>query len=45
MHILRSSSHGCMNGELYPGQLADLPLYDKEGEIQRGKKVDIPVRD
>ncbi len=35
---------GCIDGELHPGQLADLPLYDKAGEIQRGKKVDIPIR-
>ncbi|MGB1012462.1 MAG: glycine cleavage T C-terminal barrel domain-containing protein, partial [Thiolinea sp.] len=36
---------GCIDGELHKGQLADLPLYDKAGEIQRGKKVDIPVRE
>ena len=35
---------GCIDGVLHKGQLADLPRYDKAGEIQRGKKVDIPVR-
>ena len=34
----------CTDGELHQGQLADLPLYDKAGEIQRGKKEDIPQR-
>jgi len=35
---------GCIDGEMHKGQLADLPLYDKAGEIQRGKKIDIPNR-
>jgi hypothetical protein len=26
------------------GQLVDLPMYDKAGEIQRGKREDIPER-
>ena len=34
----------CVDGDLHPGQLASLPLYDKDCEIPRGKKVDIPVR-
>ena len=34
----------CTDGEYHKGQLADLPLYDKAGEIQRGKKEDIPQR-
>ena len=34
----------CTDGELYSGELADLPLYDKGAEIPRGKKVDIPER-
>ncbi len=32
----------CVDGELHAGELADLPLYDKEAEIPRGKLVDIP---
>ena len=35
----------CTDGEYHKGQLADLPLYDKAGEIQRGKKVDIPQKE
>ena len=34
----------CVDGALHPGELADLPLYDKEAEIPRGKRVDIPER-
>ena len=34
----------CIDGELHPGELASLPLYDKEAEIPRGKRVDIPMR-
>ena len=33
---------GCIDGEMHAGQLADLPLYDEKGEIQRGKRIDIP---
>jgi len=36
---------GCIDGEFHEGSLAELPLYDKQGEIQRGKLVDIPQRD
>lgn len=36
---------GCIDGGWHYGELADLPLYDKAGEIPRGKKVDIPERD
>lgn len=32
------------NGRYSPGTLVDLPFYDKEAEIPRGKKVDIPRR-
>lgn len=35
---------GCTDGEMHKGQLADLPLYDKAGEIQRGIKEHIPER-
>ena len=34
----------CIDGELHAGELAELPLYDKEAEIPRGKTVDIPTR-
>ncbi len=34
----------CIDGELRDGELATLPLYDKEAEIPRGKRVDIPRR-
>ena len=34
----------CIDGELHPGELAELPLYDKQAEIPRGKLVDIPAK-
>lgn len=34
----------CIDGELHPGTLAELPLYDKQAEIPRGKMVDIPAK-
>ena len=34
----------CIDGEMHAGELADLPLYDKNAEIPRGKLVDIPQR-
>ncbi len=34
----------CTDGELHAGSLAELPLYDKEAEIPRGKRVDIPAK-
>ncbi len=34
----------CTDGNLHAGELANLPLYDAEAEIPRGKRVDIPVR-
>ena len=36
---------GCIDGEFHEGSLAELPLYDKQCEIPRGKLVDIPERD
>jgi len=36
---------GCIDGKFHEGKLATLPLYDKAGEIQRGKGVAIPLRD
>jgi len=38
-------SIGCIDGKFHEAKLASLPLYDKAGEIQRGKKVAIPLRD
>jgi aminomethyltransferase len=35
---------GCRDGALHPGELVELPLYDKKAEIPRGKRVDIPER-
>ncbi|NKB75701.1 MAG: aminomethyl transferase family protein [Gammaproteobacteria bacterium] len=35
----------CTDGTLHPGKLASLPLYDKQAEIPRGKRVMIPTRD
>lgn len=35
---------GCIDGEMHSGELATLPLYDKAGEIQRGKRIDVPLR-
>ena len=37
-------SIGCIDGELHPGKLAELPLYDRQAEIPRGKLVDIPSK-
>lgn len=33
-----------IDGNLHPGELQSLPLYDPEAEIPRGKRVDIPER-
>jgi hypothetical protein len=30
---------------MHKGQLAELPLYDKAGAIQRGIMTEVPVRD
>ncbi|MBT4444026.1 MAG: aminomethyl transferase family protein, partial [Oceanospirillaceae bacterium] len=38
-------SVGCIDGKLHKGQLAELPLYDKAGAIQRGKLIEVPARD
>jgi aminomethyltransferase len=34
----------CIDGEMHAGSLASLPLYDREAEIPRGKRVEIPER-
>ena len=34
----------CIDGQLHAGELAQLPLYDKEAEIPRGKLIDTPQR-
>ena len=38
-------SVGCIDGKLHKGQLAELPLYDKAGAIQRGRLIELPTRD
>ncbi len=35
---------GCRDGSQQPGELVELPFYDKQAEIPRGKLVDIPER-
>ncbi|MEL6477747.1 MAG: aminomethyltransferase family protein [Pseudomonadota bacterium] len=50
--LMESGAHGpgtgielrCKDGALRPGTLVDLPMYDPDAEIPRGKKVDIPER-
>jgi glycine cleavage system aminomethyltransferase T len=34
----------CIDGELHDGGLVELPLYDKQAEIPRGLRVDIPEK-
>lgn len=34
----------CRDGEIYAGELVEMPMYDKACEIPRGKLVDIPER-
>ena len=34
----------CRDGKVQNGELVELPFYDKDAEIPRGKRVDIPVR-
>jgi hypothetical protein len=38
-------SVGCIDGKLYKGQLAELPLYDKAGAVQHGRLIELPMRD
>jgi len=33
---------GCRDGSEQPGEIVELPFYDKDAEIPRGKLVDIP---
>lgn len=35
---------GCIDGQSHDGQLVDMPFYDKNCEIPRGKLVDTPQR-
>ena len=37
-------SVGCKDGSLQQAELVELPFYDKQAEIPRGKLVDIPKR-
>jgi aminomethyltransferase len=34
----------CIDGEMHAGELAGLPLYDRQAEIPRGIRVEIPDR-
>ena len=34
----------CIDGKMHAGELAELPLYDKQAEIPRGIIIDIPER-
>ncbi|MEQ8603429.1 MAG: aminomethyltransferase family protein [Marivibrio sp.] len=34
----------CKDGQVHPGELCELPMYDKDRAIPRGKLVDIPER-
>lgn len=50
--LLDSASHtpgdkvkvGCKDGSMQDAELVEMPFYDKDAEIPRGKKVDIPKR-
>ena len=35
---------GCRDGSMQEAELVELPFYDKNAEIPRGKLVDIPTR-
>lgn len=35
---------GCKDGSMQPGELVEMPFYDKACEIPRGKLIDIPER-
>ncbi len=35
---------GCRDGSMQSAEIVELPFYDKEAEIPRGKLVDIPTR-
>lgn len=39
-----SVSIGCRDGSIQPAELVEVPFYDKEAEIPRGKRVDIPEK-
>ena len=32
----------CIDGQTREGELCELPMYDRAGEIPRGKRIDIP---
>ena len=38
-------SVGCRDRSMQPAELVELPFYDKAGEIQRGKREDIPMQE
>ena len=36
---------GCSDGQFHAAQLVTLPMYDRQAEIPRGKRIDIPTRE
>ena len=34
----------CRDGSMQTAEIVELPFYDKDAEIPRGKLVDIPVK-
>jgi len=40
----RSVMAGCRDGTMQPAELVEVPFYDREAEIPRGRTVDIPER-
>ena len=50
--LMKSTEHGpgtgimvgCRDGSLQPATLVEMPFYDMDAEIPRGKRVDIPDR-
>jgi aminomethyltransferase len=50
--LMKSAEHGpgtgimvgCRDGSLQPATLVEMPFYDMDAEIPRGKRVDIPDR-
>ena len=34
----------CQDGNIHRGEICNLPMYDKKGEIPRGQKISIPIK-
>jgi aminomethyltransferase len=47
---LKNPKHGpgtvlqieCVDGQIHDGEICELPMYDRAGEIPRGKRTDVP---